>query len=120
MPEWKIANFELPSEANLSEHWSKKHKRHQLYKAKLLQIKRDIINAKLPIEITLTRIAPRMLDEDDNLPMAFKKIKDILADWIIPGLAPGRADGDRRLKWLFKQEKGLPKEKAIKITIKEL
>jgi hypothetical protein len=51
--------------------------------------------------------------------MAFKKIRDILADYMITELAPGRADGDPRLDWHYSQEKGEVKEFAIRIDIEE-
>jgi hypothetical protein len=117
MVSFKIS-LKLLSEANLREHWTAKHKRHQLYKKKLLPIKRDLQNVKLPCTITLVRIAARQLD-DDNLRMAFKKIRDILADYMITELAPGRADGDPRLDWHYSQEKGEVKEFAIRIDIEE-
>ncbi len=76
-------------------------------------------NITLPAKITLARIAPRELDFD-NLVTAFKHIRDTVADLLIPGLAKGRADGDKRLQWEYMQIKGIPKEYAVKITIKGL
>ena len=70
----------------------------------------------LPCTITLTRIAPRSLDYD-NLLNAFKNIRDVIADYIIPGQAPGRSDSDSRINWLYSQEKGQPKTYNIRITI---
>lgn len=114
--------WELPlvvlSESNVKEHWSKKYKRSMVQKkmiATAASLTLDKI--KLPCCITLTRIAPRKLDED-NLVNAFKSIKDYVADMIIPGKAPGRADGDPRLNWFYAQEKGEPKTYGVKIVIK--
>jgi hypothetical protein len=70
----------------------------------------------LPCKIHLTRIAPRSLD-GDNLPNAFKSITDDIADFLIPGLPRGHADGDSRLEWQYSQEKGHPKEYALRIEI---
>lgn len=70
----------------------------------------------LPATITFTRIAPRTLDEDNHL-SAFKHLRDSVADILIPGLKPGRADGDKRLTWRYVQERGKVKEHAIKIEI---
>ncbi len=69
--------------------------------------------------IFLTRIAPRALDFD-NLVYAFKHIRDVIADTLLPGLAAGRADDDKRLQWQYCQEKGRPKEYAFRISIKRL
>lgn len=53
-----------------------------------------------PIVITLTRIAPGIgLDEDENLPMAFKAVKDEIAAWF------GLNDRTRALKWSYAQER---------------
>lgn len=102
------------SEANLREHWTAKHKRHQLYKKKLLPLKKEFMKLQIPLSLTLVRIAARPLD-DDNLTMAFKFIRDTLADWIIPGLAPGRADAF--IEWKYDQRKGDKGEYAIEIII---
>jgi len=37
---------------------------------------------KLPARVRLVRIAPRGLDEDDNLPRSFKHVRDGIADWL--------------------------------------
>lgn len=104
---WEL-NIKTVSEANSSEHWRAKAKRHRSQKLfiKLWSLENDIKATNLPVSIKLTRLAPgNGLDEDDNLRMAFKYIKDYIADQIIPGLAAGRADGDKRIKWEYAQEK---------------
>jgi len=67
---------------------------------------------RLPCKIILTRIAPRALDID-NLWSAQKSVIDVITDWIIPGLAPGRADNDSRIEIECKQRKGKPREYAL-------
>lgn len=108
----------LISEANNTDFWRVKWKRKKnnelLLKSYFNHAK---VKAEPPCDVTLCRIAPRELDEEDNLRTAFKPIKDWIADRIIPGLAPGRADGDKRIKWHYTQEKGKILEYAIKITI---
>src|SRR5574338_709033 len=116
----------IESEANMggkrsgrliSSHWSQKFKRNRTQKFCVgLDLLASGYKPNLPCCVKLVRIAPRNLDED-NLIYAFKKIKDVVADYIIPGLAPGRADGDKRIKWEYDQEKGEPKEYAIRIEI---
>jgi hypothetical protein len=118
----------IVSEANRgSEHWTKKAKRHRiqhfLINAYMTKNYGDIDATKLidhlPLEITLTRVAPNSLDTHDNLPMSMKYYVDALADKIIPGLPKGHADDDIRLKWHYSQEKGHPKQYAIKVKIEK-
>ena len=100
-----------------TEHWSEKNKRHKAQKKMVwwaLNDKRPPTTT--PAIFTLTRVAPRYMDED-NLQSSFKAIRDQCADYIHPGLAPGRADGLGDITFIYKQEKGAPKEYKIKIEI---
>jgi hypothetical protein len=120
-----IVNWHLPiktaSEANSSEHWAVKAKRHKIQKKWIKAIfLKERPHISLPACIKLTRITPRSLDKDENLPMAFKYIKDYIADQIIPGLAPGRADDSKELTWEYDQEKGNQREYAVRIEIKHV
>ena len=117
------------SEANCSEHWTAKNKRHQ--KQKLMvkgHLLRNGTSIPLPCHVKLTRVSPRTLDIGDNLPSAFKWIKDAIADHINPertiGISKktgrkvkiaGRSDDDERITWEYDQEKGKPQ--SIKIDI---
>lgn len=95
---------------NVQEHWGKtcKRKKTQRYWVLyLFSLNKDSI-LTLPCTITFTRTGPRFLDKEENLPMSLKTVKDAIADQLIKGLAPGRADGDQRLTWIYKQEKGKP------------
>lgn len=60
--------------------------------------------------VTITRIAPRELD-DDNAIAGCKSIRDGIAD------ALGISDRDPRVRWLYGQERGKPKEYAVRITV---
>lgn len=51
-----------------------------------------------PITVTFTRIAPRKLDVGDNLPSAFKGMRDELAKQL--GL---KGDGGDEVEWLYHQ-----------------
>ena len=73
----------------------------------------------LPVKMTLIRIAPRALD-DDNLAYGLKSHRDCICDLIRPGMAPGRADGDSLVKVKYMQNKGKPKEYALKIIFEPL
>jgi len=115
--------WEIPlttvSEANSSEHWSKSSKRHRqqqfFIRAMFHGLKEEI---PLPCKITLTRLNSRGLDKSENLPMAFKYIKDEIALCIFPEYRKsyvakngkikqikGRGDEDVRLNWDYAQEK---------------
>lgn len=117
-----IITWHLPvktaSEANSSEHWTKKSKRHRLQKGWVkAAYHRDKPPLEMSICVVMTRIAPRKLDEHDNLPMSMKYLADALAECKNPGLAIGRADDDKSIKWEYKQEKGKPREYAVRIEI---
>ena len=107
------------SEANKFEFWvdsSQRHRTQQLWVN--IWFKNNKPKIDLPCTITLIRLSPRPLDDDDNLPMAFKWIKDEVATQIVDPerkLAAGRADDDKRLTWRYEQQKS--KIKAIKIRI---
>lgn len=88
------------SEANGREHWRQVAKRKQGQR----MVARDVLQQHArPIDpasvcITLTRVAPRVLD-DDNLASGFKAVRDGVADWL------GIDDGSERLTWRYEQRK---------------
>jgi hypothetical protein len=103
--------IKVESEANLQQHWATKHKRKRMQKKYLWAAFCDRTNVAgpnrimpYPCTVRLTRGSPRKLDVGDNLPMAFKFIRDEIASFIKPGLAPGRADDDPKIKWEYSQE----------------
>lgn len=96
----------LMSEANNTDHWIKKRKRKKELQRAIQYIWRlsSISNIKIPVLIKFTRIAPRSLDYD-NLVISFKAARDTVADILIPGLAPGRADDSDQIEFEYSQEK---------------
>jgi len=108
------------SEANSREHWAKKHKRAQQQRWAVKAAiggKRPELTLMLsrhvgPYKVTLTRIAQRKLD-DDNLARSFKAVRDQIADQM------GIDDGSDLFIWRYAQEKGKPKEYAVRIEIEE-
>lgn len=105
------------SELNTSEHWQARRKRHRGQKNELwmtLITHKDKLH--LPCHVTFIRLAPRVLDSD-NLTSAFKHLRDQLADMLIPGLAPGRADGDPRISWSYDQKKTTAKLYGVEIIL---
>lgn len=106
--EWKL-NLKTVSEANCSQHWTKVAKRKKM--------QREIIGWKwladpprirTPCTVKLIRIGSKPLDVGDNLPMAFKAVRDVIADYLLPGRAPGFADASPLITWEYDQKKGSP------------
>jgi hypothetical protein len=109
--DWPIPTI---SESNACEHWRKRHKRTVQQKKQVwAYLSEEQPMLTLPCHIHLIRLSPRYLDHD-NLPGSFKHVIDAIADYIIPGLKPGRADGDSRLSWSYSQEKS--KKKGIRVV----
>lgn len=109
--------LETVSEANNTEHWTKKHKRHRTQQrilALLLKPLRSHVN--LPARITLTRLAPRKLDKWDNLPMSMKYILDATCAILTGDFRPGRADDDERITVAYDQKSSSEYGVIIEIT----
>lgn len=116
------------SEANCSEHWAIKSKRHKMQQFLIRSAySHESLAIGLPCVITMVRLSPRSLD-DDNLTTSFKFIRDELSQCIlrikqkwhknrrgawIP--LKGRHDNDPRITWQYRQEKS--KEPGIRIEI---
>ena len=131
-----MISFEIPirtvSEANSSEHWAKKAKRHEQQQFFVsIAFHRHVRLVNFPCRITMTRLAPRSLDCEENLPMAFKWIKDEIGGLLFPEKIvtyesksgkkkqnKGHADSDPRVKWEYKQE--VSKRYGIRIEIESL
>lgn len=109
------------SEMNNFDHWTKKHKRHKSQKATVKLFLLPQILAKtdsiLPCILTITRISPRYLDRD-NLYASLKYVTDACCELLVPGLAIGRADSDKRIQIEISQEKGGVKEQGVRIQIR--
>ena len=63
--------------------------------------------------VTLTRVAPRKLD-DDNWVGRAKGVRDEVARLL------GIDDGDERLTWQYRQERGKPREKSVLVLVEPL
>jgi len=97
----------LDSMLNLRLHWASKHR-----KVKALRDAAIVVPLGLPVPCTviITRIAPRGLD-GDNLQGACKPIRDGIADRLDVD------DRDRRVTWLYDQERGKAREYGVRISI---
>ncbi len=105
---------------NKSMHWRQRHSKNKRIERMLrFHLKPEIKECKLPCIFILTRIGPRKMDHD-NLIYSFKKTRDVLSDLMIPGLAPGQADSDSRLRWIYEQENQGVGIYAIRIEVRQL
>ncbi len=115
---WEIP-IRTVSEANTKEHWTKSSKRHQMQQFFIRrQFLVDERKVMVPCTIRLVRLGGRFLDKDDNLPMAFKWIRDEISECIFPEQRvqyvdgngklrslKGRLDDSPLIKWEYDQEK---------------
>jgi len=111
-----IPGMRLESLANKREHWTKKAARAKTQR-RAAHMELWGCGAQLPplagikrINVEITRIAPRALD-DDNLAISCKHVRDGIADWAKCD------DGHSVWKWTCSQRKGLPKQYAVEILI---
>lgn len=102
--------IELPlrieSVANKREHWGDRSRRTKAHRLAALAVPVH----PLPCVVTLVRVAPRALD-DDNLSSGFKALRDGIADRL------GVKDNDPRVTWRYRQERGKRKEYAARVVI---
>ena len=106
------------SEANSSEFWRIKAKRHKEQKKMIFDYWAKFNPViKLPANVVLIRVAPRELDSHDNLRVSFKYLTDAISECLTGIKKAGRADSDKRITWDYKQEKGNVREYAIRIEI---
>ena len=113
-----IPHLSVISEANVMQHWTKRRKRRIVQDSIIRTFWRmekyhNTVECNKPYVIILTRMSPRRLD-GDNLQVAFKSIRDTIADILIPGKKRGVSDSAPGLTWIYDQEKG---SKGIKIEI---
>lgn len=111
------------SEANVSEHWTRRHQRSKLQKRQIkayLEAFHHGQQVKLPCKVRITRVGKKRMDSD-NLAISMKYIRDALAEWIVDRegqLATGKADETDKLTWIYDQEIG--KNYEVKIQIEEI
>ncbi len=107
-----ILPIRTASEANLREHWARRAKRAREQRGLAALVCRAALALpSLPATITLTRIAPRRLD-DDNLTRSFKAVRDGIADWLRVD------DGSPLLTWRYSQEVGAPRTYAVRVDVR--
>ena len=111
-----IPGLRLVSEANAHEHWRVRQRRAREQREFVVMILRTRAGVSAPdvsdgpLVVTITRIAPRMLDSDNAVGSA-KHARDGVADWLLID------DRDPRVEWRVKQAKGAPLTYAVRIEI---
>lgn len=102
------------SEANAHTHWRARQKRAKAQRGAAFAYLRRPTTPLRPVAsalvVTLTRIAPRALD-DDNLAGSQKHVRDGVAD------ALGINDRDPLVTWRYAQRRGGKGQYAVHITI---
>ncbi len=98
-----IPGMKLVSEANSRDHWRKKAARVKQQRNLVTLVLRGTIAREMlmvwPLLVTITRIAPRRLD-DDNATSSAKATRDAIAAIL------GVDDRDPRVIWKVAQERG--------------
>lgn len=104
--------IKLPSLANTRIHWRAmdKLKRQQRLATKYSIAGKEI--PPLPLLITITRIGPRRLD-DDNLQAACKYVRDQIADYV------GVDDGSPLYTWWYRQHVTWSEQYGVDVEIVE-
>lgn len=101
------ANIKLVS-PNVKLHYMTLYKRNKKISTAircLLNLERHQLHSlKFPMNIRITRFSKKVFDWD-NFVYSCKAIRDTIADFIIPGRAPGQADSSENLRWEYIQEK---------------
>jgi hypothetical protein len=100
----------LPSASNLREPWQARHRRVKLQRRIVAVCLTGRPAPALPVVVTMERIAPRALD-DDNLRGAFKAVRDELARWL------GVADNHPDVTWAYGQRRGGVGEYAVDVRV---
>jgi hypothetical protein len=98
-----IPGLRLVSEANQREHWAKKARRVKAQRTLVTLVLRGTVARDMmlvaPLAVTITRISPRRLD-DDNATGSAKAVRDAVAAIL------GVDDRDDRVSWRVEQAKG--------------
>lgn len=102
-----ILPLKTKSTINLREHWTVRSARVKIERTTACDLCPAIVP---PCTVTLTRIAPRELD-DDNLRSALKAVRDGIADAI------GIDDRNPSVKWQYCQRKGRAREYGVEVRI---
>lgn len=111
-------NLEIQSPNAAANHWGKRHTMNIRNRNLLGKIWLTVQpKPQVPCVVFIKRLFCSKQKEYDfvNYVAACKGIQDILADLLIPGLKPGRADSSKDIHWDFQQERSNRSTFLIKI-----
>ena len=107
------------SESNQHTHWRARSHRAKAQRSSafygLLSTWGRCLYRTRPCIVTLTRVAPRDLDQG-NLEASLKAVQDGVADWLEGEYGEGQ-DRQPGLTWHYAQRRGGPREYAVEITV---
>jgi hypothetical protein len=107
---WTVLPIKAVSENNRRGHWRIHHQRHKEQRG-IGRIWAGSLTVKFPLRVTFTRLAPRPLDDDNNVG-SMKHIRD--------GLADGFGVNDRSKEYTFVYQQERAKEYGVRIEVEEL
>lgn len=108
-----VIPLRIESVANLREHWAKRANRAKQHRTLAWAELRAVDPGRKllgKVCVTLTRIAPRALD-DDNLRASLKHVRDGVADWL------GVDDRSPLVEWRYGQAKAGVRQYAVRIQV---
>lgn len=108
--EYTLHDQHVPSLANVRMHWAKRAKLMRSHRMLGALMANTLHWRGERAVVRLTRIAPRELDSD-NLVSSFKGFRDGVAQ------AFGIDDRNPIITWTYAQERGAPKQCAVRITL---
>ncbi len=105
------APIRIESTPNLREHWAVRSKRASQHRNDTyFALKAAKAPHSVPCTVTMTRIAPRELDDDNNT-AGLKNVRDGVALWL------ALDDADKRITWVCKQAKRGVKDYSLLVEI---
>jgi len=110
------------TEKNTGGHWRVKARRAKDQRYTVFVWLQHLLGRRcpvtLPCTITLTRVAPRSLDPQDNLPSALSHVTDGVSDYLAGRYLTGQ-DRQPGLTWQYAQRRGKPGEYGVEIVVEE-
>jgi hypothetical protein len=102
-------DIHLESMANLREHFGARQRRAKSHREIVGWALKTTKKPALPVTVRLTRIGPRVWDDDNNVG-GLKNCRDAVADWL------GVNDGDRtQIRFEYEQETGTNFPRRLRI-----
>lgn len=106
-----LHGLRVVSEANTRGHWRQRWRRGVVQRTAVKVMVGLYLPPPPPVIVMLTRIAPRVLD-DDNLTGGFKAIRDEVAAWLRLDDRPGSG-----VVWRYAQRRGEPRQYAVIVEV---